>query len=139
VPPAKPPVSDAELTVLKILWQHGPGTVREINERLHTQQQQWAYNTVLTLLTRLRDKGYVTSKKTGVAHVFRAAVSREKLLRQRLTELADQVCDGTASPLVHALVQGRRFSSEEIEQFRQLLDQLESEERPPRRGRKKSK
>ena len=121
----KPAVSSAELEVLKTLWEHGEGTVREINALLRRKKRRWAYTTVLTLLSRLREKGYVASEKQGVAHVFRAAVSRQKLLRQRLGELAGQICDGAASPLVHALVRGQRFSAEEIEQFRRLLDELE--------------
>jgi len=121
----KPPVSDAELEVMKVLWEHGPGTVREISDHLKNLKRRWAYNTVLTLLYRLREKGYVATKKTAIPHVFRASVSREQLLKQRLTELAKSVCDGTASPLVHALVQGQRFSPEEIEEFRQLLNDLE--------------
>lgn len=125
-----PSVSDAELDVLKALWEHGPGTVRDVDAVL---QRRWAYNTVLTLLTRLREKGYVASEKQGVAHVFRAVVSRENLLRDRLTELADRVCDGTASPLMHALVKGRPFSPEEIEQFRRLLDELEQQGRPKKK------
>lgn len=118
-------VSDAELDVLKALWEQGPGTVRQIKGRLRGRKRRWAYNTVLTLLSRLREKGYITSEKGGVAHIFQAAVSREELLRRRLTELADQVCDGTASPLMHALVQGQRFSPDEIAGFRKLLDKLE--------------
>ena len=121
----KPPVSDAELDVMKVLWEHGPGTVREIDGRLRKQKRRWAYNTVLTLLCRLQTKGYAASKKSAVPYVFRATVSREQLLKQRLSELAETLCDGTASPLVHALVQGQRFSPAEIEEFRKLLDQLQ--------------
>lgn len=120
----QPTISDAELDVLKVLWQHGPSTVRDVNERLETQNRSWAYNTVLTLLSRLRDKGYVRSEKQGMAHVFEPIVSREKLLQQRLADLTDRVCDGTASPLLHALVEGHRFSPDEIKHFRQLLDEL---------------
>ncbi|HEV3005004.1 MAG TPA: BlaI/MecI/CopY family transcriptional regulator [Pirellulales bacterium] len=120
----KPPLSETELEVLKVLWQEGPGTVRELNELLARRGRRWAYTTVLTLLARLENKGYVASDKSGLAHVFRPVVSRDQLLRQRLTHLADDLCDGTAAPLVQALVSGRRFSPEEIEHFRQLLDRL---------------
>jgi BlaI family penicillinase repressor len=123
-----PNVSEAETEVLKVLWDFGPATVREINARLARRKRKWAYNTVLTLLSRLREKGYITSEKDGPAYVFSAAVSREELLRRRLTELADQVCDGTASPLMHALVQGQRFSPEELADFRKLIDELEDEQ-----------
>lgn len=129
---AVPPVSDAELDVLKALWEHGPGTVREVEARLRRKRRRWAYTTVLTLLSRLRDKGCVASEKAsekggagGTALVFRAVTTREDLLRNGLTELADRVCDGTASPLVHALVQGNKFSPEDIAHFRKLLDDLD--------------
>jgi BlaI family penicillinase repressor len=123
-----PNVSDAELDVLKILWEHGPATVRDVEARLKRRRRRWAYTTLLTLLTRLRDKGCVVSEKSdkaGAAHVFRATVSRDQLLRNGLAGLADRICDGTAGPLVHALVQGQQFSAEEIASFRKLLDELE--------------
>jgi len=80
---------------------------------------------VLTLVTRLRDKGFVANDKSRTAHIFRAIVSRDQLLRSGLGELAHRLCDGTASPLVHALVENGRFSAEEIANFRKLLDELE--------------
>jgi predicted transcriptional regulator len=138
-PPPPPPVSDAELEVLKVLWSRGAGTVREVEADLHRgrgrgrgmkRRRPWAYNTLLTLLSRLRDKGYVASDASGegAALVFRPTVSRDQLLRHGLSDLADRICDGTASPLVHALVQGQRFSPQEIAQFRRLLDELERKE-----------
>ena len=105
-------ISETELDVLKVLWENGPGTVRVVNERLHHQGRRWAYTTVLTLLQRLEAKGYVTSDKSGMAHVFRPAVTRDKLLQQRLKDLANQLCEGTATPLVLALVEGQRFTPE---------------------------
>ena len=130
MPARKPPLSETELDVLKVLWELGSGTVREINEVLRKRERRWAYTTVLTLLTRLQAKGYVESDKSEVAHVFRPSVSRDKLLRQRLSHLAEDLCEGTATPLVHALVHARRFSPEEIEGFRRLLDELESQPKP---------
>lgn len=123
-----PAVSDAELDVLKVLWQHGPATVRDVESRLRRRKRRWAYTTVLTLLSRLREKGYVQSEKSGPAHVFTAGVSREQLLSNGLSDMADRICDGTASPLVQALVKGQRFTSEEIAHFRRLLDELENQE-----------
>ena len=131
------PVSDAELEVLKALWDMGAGTVRQVEALLRRRKRRWAYTTVLPLLSRLRDKGYVSSEKTekgergekggavGSALTFRAVVTRDQVLREGLTELADRVCDGTASPLVHALVQANKFSPEDIAHFRKLLDDLE--------------
>jgi predicted transcriptional regulator len=120
----QPTIGDKELDILKVLWEHGPGTVRELRAVLRRQGRGVEYTTVLTMLQRLETKGYVTSDKTGVAHVFRPAVTREGLLRQRLQDLANQLCEGTATPLVQALVEGHRFTAEEIDHFRRLLDQL---------------
>jgi predicted transcriptional regulator len=122
----RPRVSDTELEVLKVLWEHGAGTVRDLDAVLRRQGRRWAYNTVLTLLQRLQTKGYVTTTKRGLAHVFQASVSRDKLLAQRLQDLANQLCEGTTIPLVLALVEGHRFKPAEIDQFRRLLDQLET-------------
>jgi predicted transcriptional regulator len=121
----RPSISDTELDVLKVLWERPGGTVREIQTALRPLGRQWAYTTVQTLLHRLEEKKYVDCDRAGAAHTFRAALSREQLLQQRLTDLSDQLCEGAASPLVLALVEGARFTPAEIEQFRQLLDQLE--------------
>ncbi len=121
-----PPISETELDVLKVLWEHGPATVRQVNAVLRRRGRRYAYTTVLTLLQRLEAKGHARSDKGGVAHVFSAAVSRDGLLRRRLNELADELFGGTATPLVQALVEGHRFSPEEIEQLRRLLDQLDA-------------
>lgn len=123
-----PTVSDAELNVLKVLWEHGPATVRDVEVQLRRRKTRWAYNTILTLLSRLRDKGCVASDKSASAHVFRSTVSRDQLLHYGLSELADRICDGTASPLVHALVQGNRFSPKELADLRKLLDRLEQKD-----------
>ena len=122
----RPTISETELEVLKVLWEHGAGTVREVNALLQAQGRRWAYNTVLTLLNRLEAKGYVASDKSQVAHVFRAAVSRDRLLKQRLKALANQLCEGASTPLVLALVEGQRFSAKEIQEFRRLLDELDT-------------
>ena len=121
------PVSDAELEVLKVLWSAGPASVRDVAGTLKKQRRRLAYNTVLTLLTRLRDKGYVAADTTGTAHQFTAVVTREELLGSSLSALADRICDGTASPLVHALVRGQHLSRQELADLRKLLDDLGKE------------
>jgi predicted transcriptional regulator len=126
-------ISETELQVLKTLWDRSAGTVREILADLRPLGHRWAYTTVQTLLHRLEAKGFVASDRSGSAHVFRAAVTREQLLQQRLSDLSDQLCAGAASPLVLALVEGARFTPEEIEQFRKLLDQLEAGDSPPKK------
>jgi predicted transcriptional regulator len=122
-------ISGSELAVLKTLWDEGPGTVREVNDRLAERGRQWAYTTVQTLLNRLRAKQVVTVSKRDVAHVYRASVSRNRLLTERLNELAGELCDGASAPLVLALVQGKRFTKSELQRFQKLLDEMDQERR----------
>jgi len=123
----RPTISDTELDVLKVLWERPSGTVREILTALREQGKQWAYTTVQTLLHRLEEKEFVACDRGESTHIFRAMVSRDQLLQRRLSDLSTQLCEGTASPLVLALVEGVRFTPQEIEQLRQLLDQMEKE------------
>jgi BlaI family transcriptional regulator, penicillinase repressor len=120
---ARPALSASEREVLKVLWDQGPRTTREINEVLEHQGRQWAYTTVATLLQRLSQKKYAASDPSAVPHVYRALVSRDELLDRRLKDAADEFCDGRAAPLVLALVQGNQFSVEEVARLRRLLDQ----------------
>jgi predicted transcriptional regulator len=95
---------------------------------------------VATLLQRLLAKQYVASDPTVVPHVYRAAVTRDELLGRRLQDAADELCDGRAAPLVLALVQGGRFSAEELARLRRLLDDaagLPGPEPPPAKSRPK--
>ena len=128
-------VSETELLVLKTLWKCGGGTVRELDRSLRREGRRWAYNTILTLLQRLLAKGYVRSDRGAVAHVYYPLVTREEHLRRRLWDLADQVCEGTATPLVRAMVEGGRFSREEIAELRELVERLDARGGAARKGR----
>jgi BlaI family transcriptional regulator, penicillinase repressor len=123
----RPELSDAERDVLKALWEQGERPVRELLEVFTAQGRQWAYTTLQTLLTRLVSKGYVESTKAGNALNYRANITREEFLQERLSVLAEDVCDGTTSPLMLALVEGGKLSTAEIDQLRLLLDQMEAD------------
>ena len=122
-------MSDAEREVLKALWEHGPSTVREVQDVIGGQGQAWTRSTVITLLQRLERKGYVASDKRKFAFVFRAAVTREEVMHQRISELAEELSEGDAVPLVMAFAQRHRFTDEEIEQFRRMIDEMEAKPR----------
>ncbi len=129
----RPAISDAERAVLKILWEHGPGTVRELQEQLAGEGQEWTRSTVITLLQRLEKKGYAASDKSGFAFVFRAAVSLEDVLHQRLEQLTQELSAGDPAPLVLAFAERHRFTEEEIQRFRKMIDQMEAK-RPRRKS-----
>src|SRR5262245_2870670 len=122
----RPGMSDAEREVLKVLWDHGPLAVRAVPDRLTHQGHEWSRSTVIALLQRLEKKGYVGSDKSRFAYVFRALVSREEVMHARMTDIAGELCDGNALPLVLAFAERHRFSNEELARFRQMIDALEA-------------
>ena len=118
-------IGNAELEVLKVLWAKGPNTVREINSVLESHGHAWAYTTVQTMLHRLRDKGMVVSEKVGNVNRFEAALSLDNVVREQLSHLLDRFGEAGVAPLMLALVENSRFTAEEIEVFRTMLDRLE--------------
>lgn len=121
-------LGDAELEVLKVLWDEGPATVRQVLTALHANGRKLAYTTVLTFLTRLEQKGIVRSDKSGLAYVYQPTVSRDKITRSRLRSLVEQLYDGAAGELVLQLIKTQRFTQEEITELQNLINRLDGED-----------
>lgn len=120
-------LGEAELQVLRILWDRGPCTVRDVLEALHESGRKVAYTTVLTTLTRLEQKKCASSNKSGMAYVYRAKVSRDRVVQSRVGSLVQQLFDGAPGSLVAPLLESGRFSPEELAQFRELIDRLDQQ------------
>src|SRR5688572_14365723 len=101
----RPPMSDAEREVLKVLWNDGPLGVRDLLARLTESGQAWTRSTVVTLLHRLEAKRYIDSDKSQYAFVYRPLVSREDVMHARVSELAGELSDGDAVPLMLAFAE----------------------------------
>lgn len=125
MPPREGELGSAELEVLKTLWDHGSCTVRQVLNRLHAQGRQVAYTTVLTVLSRLEQKGFVKSDKSDQAYVYRAMASRQKVTASRLRSVIEQLYDGAAAPMVLQLMREEKFSPDEIAELQNLIDQLD--------------
>jgi predicted transcriptional regulator len=97
-------LGEAELQVLRALWDGGPATVREVMNHLHANGRKVAYTTVLTFLSRLELKGFVRSDRSGQAYIYRSVVSRSQNTRSRLKTMLDELFDGEAAPLVLQLM-----------------------------------
>ena len=131
--PRESDLGTAELEVLKALWDHGPATVRQVLERLHDQGRRVAYTTVLTFLSRLEQKRFVTSDKSDQAYVYRPVVSRQKVTATRLRSVIEQLYDGAAAPMVRQLMRQENFSEDEIAEFQNLIDQLDAKRQRSKR------
>ena len=120
-------LSPAELEVLETLWATGEATVRTLDERLRATRRHWAYTTLRTLLARLQGKGCVRSRREGQARLFRASVSRSDLIGRRLDQLAKELCGGSTSPVVQALVERGTLEPRDVARLRELVERLHRE------------
>jgi predicted transcriptional regulator len=117
-------VTDAELDVLRVLWEQGAVPIRALADRLYPGGGTSEYATVQKLLERLEDKGHVAHRAEGRQNVYRARVRREDLVARRLRDTAERLCDGSLTPLLTHLVSAGRLSQEELSELRSLVDRL---------------
>ena len=113
--------SDRELDALKILWERGEATVRDILEALNQKGNDLAYTTVLSLMQGMEQKGLVDHRATWKAYVYSAKVERDRTCRELAARFLDKVFDGALDQyLVHAL-ESRHVTAEEVEQLQEML------------------
>ena len=119
-----PRPTDGELAILRILWQRGPSTVRQVLETM-SRSRPTGYTTALKLLQIMTDKGLVVRDETSRTHVYATRHSEERTQRQLLRDLLDRAFGGSAQRLVMQALQAKKASPDELAQIRKLLDELE--------------
>lgn len=112
--------TERELDVMAVLWEHGPSTAAEVRERL---DDELAYNTVLSMLRILEEKGHVGHTEEGRAHRYFPKVDRDVAGESAVGRLVDKVFGGSAELLMTQLVRDRQLDTEELRRIRRLLDQ----------------
>jgi BlaI family penicillinase repressor len=122
--PRPPRPTDAELAILRVLWERGPSTVRQVHESL-SGERAVGYTTALKLMQIMADKGLVERDETGRRHVYRARLSEERTQRQLLQDLLDRAFGGSALKLVMQALSTKKASAEELAQIRRLLEARE--------------
>lgn len=127
-------LTNLELAVMREVWAaNEPLTVREVVERLNADRKKpLAYNTVQTMLTILKEKGFVDAKAgEGRAHRFQARVTQEHVSTSMVQDLVDRLFDGRVQPLLVQLVGHETLSRDELEKLKALIEnQLDDEEAP---------
>jgi len=118
---ADPRLSPNEMLIMKLLWETGGAGSSELVSRM---PKPFALTTLLTYLTRLEQKGYVTREPAGRGYVFRAKVPRGRVVGRLLDEVIRQF-DGRLSLVVSHFVGTRKLSSEERQRLREVLEKLE--------------
>lgn len=117
-------VTDAERDVMERLWAGGPTPVRALAESLSTAERPVIAPTVLKLLERLENKGFVRRDRRRNPHQFSATVSRDELIERRLQALAGDLCGGSLVPLVSCLVERGRLTDEDRATIRRMIDEM---------------
>jgi BlaI family transcriptional regulator, penicillinase repressor len=124
--PQKP--TAAELEILRVLWSHGPSTVREVHESLR-EKKSLGYTSVLKFLQIMTTKGTVRRNETHRAHVYEACLPAEQTKRQLAGDMLQRVFEGSASQLMMHALAGRKASQEEVQELRRILDEYERSKR----------
>jgi BlaI family transcriptional regulator, penicillinase repressor len=119
-----PKPTDAELAILRVLWEQGPSTVRQIQEVLD-RVRTTGYTTVLKLLQIMTEKGLVRRDVTERRHVYRVRFSEAQTQQRLLGDLLERAFAGSTSKLVMQALCNRRTSPGELAAIRKLLDEWE--------------
>lgn len=121
-----PRPTDAELAILNVLWERGPSTVRDVHDAL-SGTQATGYTTVLKLMQIMTEKGLVERDESQRAHIYEVRQSEQRTQRQLLADLADRAFGGSPAKLVMQALSGRKSSPEELNEIRELLNELEGD------------
>lgn len=121
-----PRPTDSELSILRVLWERGPSTVRDVHEELN-RIAPTGYTTILKLLQIMNEKGLVVRDEAQRAHVYESRYGEQKTQRQLLSDLADRAFGGSAANLVMQALSGKKATNEELLAIRELLDTLEGD------------
>lgn len=121
--PADTTLTPLELRLMQVLWEHGPGSVAEVQKALGSDH---AYTTVQTMLNILVRKRKLKRTREGRAFVYRAAVTRERALGHAVRDLVERMFGGSGEDLVMSLVKTKHLDAKKIAE---LARRLEEEER----------
>ena len=119
--------TEVELQILRILWQTGGSTAREVHNALgEIEGKETTYSTTVKMLSVVLEKGLVKRDETVSPQVYRAASSQKVTQRKMLGDLIDKVYDGSALSLVLQALSSKKASADDLAEVRRLLDELES-------------
>jgi predicted transcriptional regulator len=118
--PIPPKPTDAELAILRVLWNIGPASVRQVHAVM-TKKRPIAYTTSLKMLQIMTDKGLVVREEVGRQHLYRAKAREHDTQRRLVADLLDRAFGGSLSSLVLQALASRPASAEELREIRRLI------------------
>ena len=121
--PTPPRPTEAELELLRVLWDRGPLTVRDIHEAL--EDNDTGYTTTLKILQKMTDKGLVRRDESQRSHVYHPAIAAEKTQRLLVRDLLQRAFGGSPGRMVVQALSEKKATPEELAEIRRLLDDME--------------
>ncbi|GAB2549366.1 BlaI/MecI/CopY family transcriptional regulator [Spirosoma aerophilum] len=115
--------TDSELEILHILWADGPSTVRQVHDKL-SQGRDIGYTTALKLMQIMHEKGFLSREEDGRSHTYTALVSEEDTQRNLVDRFVETAFRGSASKLVMQVLGQHKASREELDEIKNLLNDL---------------
>lgn len=119
-----PRPTEAELAILRVLWERGPSTVRAVTEALQ-EERGTGYTTALKLMQIMTDKGLVRRDDTHRTHIYAAVAAAEETQQQLVTDLLERAFGGSAGQLVLQALSSKKASRAELAEIRKLIDEME--------------
>jgi BlaI family transcriptional regulator, penicillinase repressor len=116
----------SELEILQVLWQHGPSTVRFVNDELNAQKREVNYTSTLKLMQIMSDKGILVRDETNMKHIYAPAQAEEKVKGQLLNRFVDSLYNGSAASLMMQLLGNKKPSAKEMDAIREMLNKMDT-------------
>ena len=123
-----PKPTDSELEILQILWQSGASTVKAVNEKLN-EKKETGYTTTLKLLQIMYEKNIVKRDENERSHVYKAAIDQNEIQKVLLAKLLETAFSGSAANLVMQALGNIQPSKEELKKIKELLYQIERDQK----------
>jgi len=120
-----PEPTRSELEILQVVWQHGPSTVRFVNDFLNAQKREVQYTSTLKLMQIMADKGLLKRDESQMKHVYHAAEEESKTKGYLLERFVNTMYNGSASSLLMQLLGNKKTSKKEIAAIKELLKKLD--------------
>lgn len=118
-------LGDLQLRIMRVLWQHGPSGVAEVQQRL--DGEPLAYTTVATMLRKMEDRGLLVHREEGRRYIYQSAVSGEQVTRSMADDLVDRLFEGSLAATMSHLLRTREVSPDELARLERLIQQRKSQ------------
>ena len=119
----------SELDVLKILWKHGPSSVRFVHDKLNSGTKTVRYTSTLKIMQVMHEKGMVKRDESSMRHVYRANLEEQKTVGFLVERFVETIYNGSLRNILVAFVNTGKFSKKELKKAQELLDLLDEKEK----------